>query len=176
MIALLLITTLFIFISVYFFFRAEKLQRALAVLNRDTAKAQKENNLLSKSITLMAGSTEEFTKNRFQLLLDRSQCKKTTNELTLIKPFIDNYSFIFKACLMKREVLHSTTKKCFSSLEDGAYKNFIDTVIKADNRTLRLWNGNNFIGFISLVEALLVKYEQQSQDNVTEENTTEMLM
>ena len=66
MIAVLLITALFVFISVYFFFRAEKLQRLIAVLNRDTAKAQKENQLLSKSMALMAGNTEGFVKNRFQ--------------------------------------------------------------------------------------------------------------
>tara|TARA_R110001592_G_scaffold82307_6_gene243763 strand:+ start:6293 stop:6823 length:531 start_codon:yes stop_codon:yes gene_type:complete len=171
MIAVLLITALFVFISVYFFFRAEKLQRIIAVLNRDTAKAQKENQFLSKSMALMAGNTEGFAKNRFQLLLDKAQCQKTSNELALIKPFIDNYSLIFKACLMKKGILHTTTKQCFSNLEGDIYTNFFITIIKKDAKIQRLWSSNNFIGFISLVEALLVKYEEQSQSNLTVENT-----
>ena len=163
MIAVLLITALFVFVSVYFFFRAEKLQRSIVLLKRDTAKTQKENQVLSKSMALMAGNTEDFVKNRLQLLLNKSQDKKYLDELALIKPFIDNYSLIFKECLMKKGRLHIITKKCFSNQEGDAYKSFFETIIKKDSKIQRLWNINNFIGFISLVEALLVKYEEQSQ-------------
>ncbi len=175
MIAVLLITALFVFISVYFFFRAEKLQRAIALLKRETAQTQKENQIFSKSMALMAGNTEEFAKNRLQLLLNKTQCKKSLNELALIKPFINNYSLIFKECLMKKGILQSATKKCFSSLEGDVYKDFFETIIKKDPKIKRLWNSNNFIGFISLVEALLVKYEEQSQNNLTVKDPTETL-
>lgn len=173
MIALLLITTLFVVISVYFFFRAEKFQRALIVLNRDTAKAQKEKDMLTKSMANIAGNNEEFIKNRFQRLMNKVKCQQTSNDLTLISPMINNYAFIFKACLIKKGVLHSTTKKTFSSLGDDAYKNFIESIVKKDTKIQRLWNHNNFNGFICLVEALIVKYEQQSQEYLNEEKTTE---
>jgi len=172
MIAVLLITALFVFISVYFFFRAEKLQRTIVLLKRETTQTQKENQIFSKSMALMAGNTEEFAKNRLQLLLSKTQCKKTLNELALIKPFINNYSLIFKECLMKKGRLQTSTKKCFSSLEDDAYKTFFDTIIKKDVKIQRLWNSNNFVGFISLVEALLVKYEEKSPSNLVVEGST----
>lgn len=161
MIAVLLITVLFVFVSVYFFFRAEKLQRALAVLNRDTAKVQKENQILSKSMALIATNTETFAKNRLQVLLDRALSQETINELTLIKPFVNSYSFIFKACLIKKGVLHVCTKKCFSVLEGDTYNKFFNTIIKKDHKMLRIWNSNNLVAFVTLVEALLVKYEME---------------
>ena len=170
MIAVLLITALFVFVSVYFFFRNEKLQRSLTVLNRESAKVQKENQVLSKSMSLMASNSETFTKNRLQLLIDRAICPNMINELTLIKPLINNYSFIFKACLMKKGMLHTSTKKCFSVIEADAYKNFINTIIKKDHKMLRIWNNNNFIAFVSLVEALLVKYELALQDELNDES------
>ncbi len=154
MIAVLLITILFVIISIYFFFRAEKLQRSIVLLKRDTAKTQKENLVLSKSMALMAGNSEEFAKNRLQLLLNNPHSQKYSNELTLIKPFIENYSRIFKECVLKKGKLHSTTKKCFSSQEKDTFKEFFEKVIKKDSKIQRLWNSNNFIGFISLAEAL----------------------
>ena len=164
MIAVLIITALFVVICIYLFFKTEKLQRTLTIINREMAKAQKDNDILSKSIAIIAGNTEESVKNRLQRLLDNTQCQNTASALTLSKPFFNNYSFIFKACLKKKEVLHSSTKKCFSSKGNDVYQNFIDSVIKNDPQILRLWNTNNFIGFISLVEALLVKYEEKSNN------------
>jgi len=175
MIAVLLITALFVFISVYFFFRAEKLQRSIVLLKRDTAQSQKENQILSKSMASMAGNTEEFAKNRLQLLLKKNQNKKNANELALIKPFIDHYSLIFKECLLKKGRLHTITKKCFSNLEGDLFKDFFEQVIKKDSKIQRLWNSNNFIGFISLVEALLVKYEEQSQSDSIKEDSNAAL-
>ena len=69
--------------------------------------------------------------------------------------------------------MHVTAKQCFSALDSNLYKEFLDTIIKKDNKIQRLWNSNDFIGFISLIEALLVKYEKQSQDKVAvEEGST----
>lgn len=170
MIALLLITVLFVLISVYFFFRAEKLQRALAVLNRETVKAQKENASLSKSLAFLGGNSEEFVKKRFQLLLDNTQSQQTINQLSLINPIINNYAFIFKACLMKKNMMQSTIKECFSLLEKDTYNNFITLIIKNDANLLRLWNSNNFMGYFSLVEAILIKFEE----NCRIENSKDM--
>jgi hypothetical protein len=171
MIAVLLITVLFIIISIYFFFRAEKLQRSLHVLKRDTAIIQKDNQVLSKSMLLMAGNTEEFAKNRLQLLLNKTKDQASLDELALIKPFIHSYSLIFKECLMKKGKLHGTTKKCFSNHEGDLYKDFFEKIIKKDSKIQRLWNSNNFIGFISLTEALLVKFENKFHEGAASETS-----
>lgn len=174
MIAVLLITALFIFISVYFFFRAEKLQQSIILIKRETAKSLKENQILSKSMVQMASNTEEFAKSRLQVLLNKFQEQDILDELALIKPFIDNYSLIFKECLMKKGKLHSITRKCLSNQENELYKNFFEKIIKKDPKIQRLWNSNNFIGFISLTEALLVKYEvHKNTSDATEKASTE---
>jgi len=173
MIAVLLITALFIFISIYFFFRAEKLQRSLALLKRETANTVKENQTLSKSMMQIAANTEKFTKKRLQNLLNKPLKQEVLDELTLIKPFIDNHALIFKECLMKKGRLQSITRQCLSHQEGDLYKDFFDKIIKKDSKIQRLWNSNNFIGFISLTEALLVKYEEQVEDSdVNKENTS----
>lgn len=174
MIVLLLITVLFILISVYFFFRAEKLQRNLSVLNRETAKVQKENASLSKSIAFIGGNSEEFVKNRLQLLLDRNQSQQTVSQLSLIKPIINNYAFIFKACLMKRNTMQSTIKECFSTSEEQIYNNFISLIINQDTNLLRLWNSNNFMSYISLVETILIKFEKEDQNDKNNDVSEQM--
>ncbi len=173
MIAVLLITALFVFISIYFFLRAEKLQHKILLLKRETVKAQQENKILSKSMGLMASNTEDFAKSRLEILLKKKKDQETTNELALIKILIDNYSIIFKECLIKKGKLHSMTKKCFSAQGNDAYKEFFDKIIKRDSKIQRLWSSNNFIGFVCFVEALLIQYEGKLQNNaVVEESTT----
>ncbi len=172
MIAVLLITALFVFISIYFFLRAEKLQHSILLLKRETAKAQKENQILSKSMGLMAGNTEDFAKSRLKLLLNKKKDQKTSDELALIKILIDNYSIIFKECLMKKGKLHTITRKYCSAQGSEAYKEFFDKIIKNNSKIQRLWNSNNLIGFVCLVEALLVQYEEQLQDNAVAETSS----
>ncbi len=177
MIVVLLITALFVFISIYFFFRAEKLQQSIISLKRESTKSLKENQILSKSMAQIANNSEESAKNRLQRLLNKTQQQKVSSELVLIKPFMDNYSLIFKECLMKKGKLHSITRKCFSTQENDLFKDFFEKIIKKDSKALRLWNSNNFIGFISLVETLLVKYEEQTQvADVNEHTPTEELI
>lgn len=172
MIAVLLITALFVLISVYFFFRSEKLQRTIILLKRDSLKAQKESQVYSKAMALIATNTENFAKNRLLLLLNKTQNQKTLDELALIKLFIDNYALIFRECLMKKGTLQSMTKGCFSNMEADAYRNFSEKIIKKDSKIQRLWNSNNLIGFISMVEALLVRYEDSLQNTPVTEDAT----
>ncbi|PCH97605.1 MAG: hypothetical protein COB83_01360 [Gammaproteobacteria bacterium] len=176
MIAVLLMTALFVFISVYFFFRAEKLQHSIISLKRETAKSLKENQILSKSMVQMAANTEVFVKNRLQILHNKSQEQDVLDQLALIKPFINSYSLIFKECLMQKGKLHTITKQCFSNQESNLHQAFIEKIIKKDSKLQRLWNSNNFIGFISLTEVLLVKYERQSTTtDATKNESTEEL-
>lgn len=170
MIVVLLITALFVFISIYFFFRAEKLQRSILLQKRETEKSLKESQVLSKAMGQVANNAENFAKNRLQILVNKSQKQEILDELSLIKPFIDNYALIFKECLMKKGKLHSITKKCLSHQGEDCYKEFFDKIIKKDSKIQRLWNSNNFIAFISLAEALLVKYEEQTEVSDVKKN------
>lgn len=170
MIAVLLFTALFVFISVYFFLRAEKLQRSLTLLKRESAKSLKDSQALSKSMSLMANNTGVFVKNRLEALQKNYQDQNILDELTLIKPFINNYSLIFQECLKKKEILHSITKQCLSQQGVDLYTDFHAKIIKKNSKIQQLWKSNNFVGFISLVEALLVKYEGQLKANDVTEN------
>ncbi|NQY87230.1 MAG: hypothetical protein HRT51_05660 [Colwellia sp.] len=171
MLAILFITALFVVISIFLFFRAEKLQHSLLVLQRETTDTLKENKALTEAMVLIASKHEQFTKNRLQQLLANNQKHKRQDIVELIQPLINNYLLIFSECL-KKQKLQTVTKKCFDSQSTNDYKEFISKVIKNDVTIKRLWASNNLIGFISLVEALLVKYSYvdvtsaSSQDKV----------
>jgi len=158
MLAVLLITALFVALSIYFFFRAEKLQHTLLRLKRETANTSKENTTLTKSMALIASNHEEFAKSRLQQLLANNKEQRRSDNAELIKPLINNYVIIFGECLKGKGQLQTITKKCFDNQGTNDYKEFVNKIIKNDVKIKRLWASNNLIGFISLVEALLVKY------------------
>lgn len=158
MLAVLLITALFVALSIYFYFRAEKLQHTLLRLKRETANTSKENTALTKSMALIASNHEAFAKSRLQQLLANNKEQKRSGNVELIQPLINNYVIIFGECLKGKGQLQTVTKKCFDSQDTNGYKEFVNKVIKNDVKIQRLWASNNLIGFISLVEALLVKY------------------
>lgn len=122
-------------------------------------------------MVLMAGNSEKFARNRLQLLLNKTKNQKILDELALIKPFIDCYSLIFKECLMKKGKLHTITKTCFSNNEVDVYTDFFEKIVKKDPKIQRLWNSNNFIGFISMSEALLVKFEDKLHSGAIENDS-----
>jgi hypothetical protein len=173
MLAVLLIIVLFVALSIYFFFRAEKLQHSLLRLNRETSNKLKENTALTKSIALIASNHEEFAKSRLQkLLTNKEQC---SGNIELIKPLINNYAVIFSECLKEKGKLQVAAKKCFENQGAHDYKEFVNKVIKNDEKIQRLWTSNNVIGFISLVEALLVKYESVETDSSSTQSTLKNL-
>ena len=172
MLALLLITALFVILSIYFFFRAEKLQNTLRLLKRDKGKTLKENTMLIESIALIASNHEEFAKIRLQLLLAESESHPHSDQVELIQPLINNYVIIFNRCLKEKGRLHSITKECFDKQSTHEYKDYINRVIKNDEKLQRLWASNNLIGFISLVEALLIKFDAEKESNTSIQNDT----
>lgn len=172
MIAVLLITVLFVCLSVYFFFRAEKLQHTIISLKRDTSKMQSENQAFSKAMGLVAGNTEEFYKARLQLLMQTIKDEKMLDELAIIQLLINNYALIFKGCLLKKGKLHSLTKNCLTTKEESSYQTFLEKIVKKDSKIQRVWNSNNFIGFTSMMEALLVRYEKLVLDGAATEDSS----
>ncbi len=160
MYAILLITALFVAISVYFYFRAEKLQRDLLILKRELSNTQKETVALSKSMALLASSHEDFAKNRFNLLIAKTEQSSEKSDVVLLKPLFSNYAIIFRECLTGQGKMQKIIKKCFSNQDSEAFNEFTSKVIKTDSKLQRLWGSNNLTGFISLVESLLIKHEE----------------
>lgn len=158
MIALLLITVLFVAISVYFYLRAESLERNILIIKREAENTRKEHAALSKSMTQIASSYEESSKKRLNEILSTSDNTQEYREVELLKPLINNYGTIFRECLTGKGRFHPITKKCFSSQDTEMYDEFIKKVIKNDSSIQRFWGNNNLTGFVSLVEALLTKY------------------
>ena len=96
MLAILFITALFVVISIFLFFRAEKLQHSLLVLQRETTDTLKENKALTEAMVLIASKHEQFTKNRLQQLLANNQKHKRQDIVELIQPLINNYLLIYR--------------------------------------------------------------------------------
>lgn len=159
MLAVLLITLLFVAISIYFFFRAEKLQHELLLLRREINNTQQENKNLSKSMALLASSHGDFAKSRYSVIANKAE----NTEIELLKPLINNYAVIFRECLTGKGKMQAITKKCFNNQDKEAFNKFTTTITKADVKLQRLWASNNLAGFISLVEALLVKYSEDEE-------------
>ena len=160
MIFVLSIMAIFVAISIYFFFRAEKLQREVILAKRDGNAARKENKALVDSMALIASRYEEFSRNRFMEL--KKQNKEDNEIIKQIAPLINNYSSIFCECLKGKERLKPMTQKCYQLIDANAFKDFNQFIGKRDSQIKRMWSSNSLNGFVSLVEALL---QLASQDN-----------
>ena len=160
MIFVLAITVIFIAISIYFFFRAEKLQRELIISKRDSIISRKENKALVDSMAIIVSRHEEFSKVRLKKI--KSQILEKNNQvsvekLEIITPAINNYGIIFRECLKGKGKLHAITKRCYENHEANSFKAFTTFINQREMPLKRMWSSNNLTGYISLVEALLLE-------------------
>jgi hypothetical protein len=164
----LVITVVFVIISIYFFFRAEKLQRELISQQRESLGTRKENKLLVESITLVATREQEFSKAKLQRL--KAYAKANNSEqlmlhTELISPLINNYSIIFRECLKGKGRLKAVSQKCFENQDSSAYKKFVALIVTSDKKLKRYWSSDNLNGFLLLVDALLTMDNDNDNDN-----------
>ena len=159
------IALVFVVISVYFFFRVEKLQRKLITQQRESLTTRQENKLLVESMTLVATREQEFSKARLVRLKTYAQKNEHTQLLMhteLISPLINNYSIIFKECLRGKGRLKAICQKCFENQDSKAYKKFVALIVTSDKQLKRYWSSDNLNGFLFLVDALLTFEEQNT--------------
>lgn len=154
MIFLLSIAALFVGLSVYFYFRAEGLQRTLYNAKREFISTQKENKSYMDSMALIAKRHEDFAKYRLQKIKDNELLALETIEI--ITPLINNYAVIFRECLKGKGKLQPITKKCYESYDEESFKKLVTYMSKQEAHIKRMWSSNNLSGYISLVEALLL--------------------
>jgi len=163
------IALVFVVISVYFFFRVEKLQRKLITQQRESLTTRQENKLLVESMTLVATREQEFSKARLVRLKTYAQKNEHTQLLMhteLISPLINNYSIIFKECLKGKGRLKAICQKCFENQDSSAYKKFVALIVTSDKQLKRYWSSDNLNGFLFLVDALLT-FEEQNTNALT---------
>jgi len=159
------IALVFVVISVYFFFRVEKLQRKLITQQRESLTTRQENKLLVESMTLVATREEEFTKARLVRLKAYAQKNEHVQlklHTELISPLINNYSIIFKECLKGKGRLKAICQKCFENQDSSAYKKFVALIVTGDKQLKRYWSSDNLNGFLFLVDALLTFEEMNT--------------
>jgi len=145
------VTVIFVIISIYFFFRVENLQRQLISRQRESLLSLKENKLFVESITLVATREQEFTKAKSQRL--KVYAKESFNEkiilhTKLISPLINNYSTIFRECFKGNGRLKSVRQKCFENQDSSAYKKFVTLIVTSDKKLKRYWSSDNLNGFL----------------------------
>jgi len=158
MLFVLIITIIFVVISVYFFFRAEKLQRQLITQQRESVSTRKENKVLVDTMALVAARGQEFAKARLERLKKQakmSEHKQLIQHTELITPLINNYSLIFTECLKGKGRLKAVSQKCYENQDSSAYKQFVALIVTSDKKLKRYWSSDNLNGFLFLVDALL---------------------
>jgi len=158
----LFITVLFIGISIYFYFRAEGLQRTLSSAKREFSSTQKENKSYVDSMALIAKRHEDFAKHRLEKI--KTNGSETVETLETITPLINNYAVIFRECLKGKGKLQTITKKCYESYDKEGFKKLVAYIAKQEAHIKRMWSSNSLSGYISLIEALLLLAEQMKKE------------
>ncbi|WP_440876932.1 hypothetical protein [Thalassotalea sp. PLHSN55] len=149
----------FVAVSIYFFFRAETLQREVIQAKRESKQADKESKILVDSMAILTSRYEEFAKRRLDVLFDNKSIPQ--EPLLIIAPLVNNYSTIVNDCLKGNGQLSKVVSSIYQSTGAKAYSDFTTFIASQDKKTQRLWSSNKFKGFVSLVEELLTTQEKQ---------------
>lgn len=165
MIFVLIVTAIFVAVSIYYFFRAEKLDAQLKATRREFSQAKKSTKAMTDTVAVIASKHEEFLKFRLKALQKNIEDE---NDLRFVSPLINNYGHIFRTCLTSKNQLKPTAEKCFESMSPGSYKDFVTYVSSKEVHIRKMWADNNLNGFMSLVEALLVEVSETANSKVPE--------
>lgn len=165
MILVLSIAGIFVGLSIYFYFRAEGLQRDLLNAKKDSNNAKKENKFYIDSMAIIAKRNEDFVKHRLKIIKDNELFELETIEI--ITPLINNYAAIFIECLKGKGKLQTTAKKCYESSGEQGFKKLVEHIAKQEASVKRMWSSNNLSGYISLIEALLLCKNNKTTQSVT---------
>ena len=159
------VITVFVVASVYFYFRAEGLQRDLLVAKREISNMVKENQAMVTSMAAISTTFEDIAKQRFnhikRIYESLSTSKESAQQLLVIQPLIFNYSLIYRDCSKGNNRLKTITEQCFNSYDDKGYKAFITYINSQEDKIRKMWSANNLNGFISLTETLLRQHEEK---------------
>lgn len=108
------ISGIFIGLSIYFYFRAERLQRDLFSAKKESSHAKKENKYYIDSMAIIAKRHEDFVKHRLQIIKGSEILELETIEI--ITPLINNYAAIFIECSKGKGKLHPLRKNAMKTM------------------------------------------------------------
>lgn len=153
MIFVLAVIAMFVAVSIYFFFKAENLQRELILMKRDISSTKKDNKAYIDLMAIIAQRYEDISKQRFVEL--RELLNEEAEMLNIIAPMINSYATIFNDSVRAKGKLQSSVEKVYEGAQKGSYKAFSNFINQSDKNIKRAWSSNNINGFIVMIEAFL---------------------
>jgi len=153
MIFVLVVIAIFVAVSIYFFFKAEELQRKILLMKKELSLTKKENESSLEMMAIIALRFEKISIRRFVEL--RAELPEKAEIFDIIAPMINNYATIFNDSVRTKGKPQSSVKKVYEAYQKGSYKLLSNYISQADKEIKSAWSSNNINGFILLVDALL---------------------
>ena len=151
------IIVVFVVVSVYYYFRSEKLYAELKSVKKEASVIKKESKMMVDSFAVIAKKNEDFISFRFQAIQEHS---KDNESLVLLTPLVTNYATIFRESIRGKGEMHKLAKKCCESYQAGSFKRLSAHIATQDAHIKRAWSSNNINGFISFMEAMIILLEK----------------
>jgi len=153
MIFVLAVIAIFVAVSIYFFFKAESLQREILLMKREISTTKKENKQYIETVAIIAQRYEDIAKHKLSSL--RESGAMADKELELIAPMVNNYAVIFNDSINGKGKMQAAIKKVYEGFQKGSYKTLANHIAQSSKDIKRAWASNNINGCIILVDALL---------------------
>lgn len=150
------IIVVFVVVSIYYYFRAEKLYAELNVVKKEAKIIKKESKMMVDAFAVIANKSEEFVKFRFSKLEEKSN---NTEALATLTPLIVSYSAIYRESIKGKGEMHKIAQKCCESYQSGSYNRLTNLIKLQESSIKRAWASNNLKGLISFMEAMLFELE-----------------
>jgi hypothetical protein len=175
----LVIIVMFVLISIYFYFRAEKLEREVVKQKQSSSLVNKENIALVDTILNVGQKNADFAKHRLKIIslkvesLEKYSREAQEQRIDIISPLINNYNLIFQDSVKAKGRVKLITKECYDSISPTAFQSFGSFIKRSEQHIARNWSSNNLTGFITLVEGLLLDFEEVVKELVSVQNIKE---
>jgi hypothetical protein len=153
----LIILAIFVIVSIYFYFRSERLQADLLRHKRESAGTRKDNKHLVDMFVMLAAKQEELYQFRFNKVkaVAEEQAPSVASEMGAIAPLVNNFAGVFRECSSGKQSLKAVAEQCFENYKPGSFKEFLRFISSQEKHIKRMWSMNNLVGFLSMMEALL---------------------
>ena len=153
MIFSLFIVIVFVAVSIYYYFRSEKLDAELKSVKKEASNNKKESKILVDAFAVVAKKNEDFISFRFKA----AQENCSDNELiVLLTPLVTNYAMIFRESIRGKDEMHKVAKKCCESYQPGSFKRLTLYINSQETHIKRAWSSNNLKGFIAFMEGMML--------------------
>jgi len=162
------IIVIFVAVSIYFYFRSERLYHQVIAVKRELFDTKKEAQALSEATALIAQKSEEQLKQRFKKIQEQQGEDKS---IDIFAPLINNYARIFGETMRGKGQLHKITQKCYDGFQKGSYRQFTGFINSLDKQISRAWGQNNVSGLITFTELVACHYERSKQADSKPKNS-----